>query len=372
MSLEEGKISSSQLTFLILSFCLGSTFIVFPGKSTGQDAWIAVGAGFLEGLVLVLIITGLAMKFPGKSSIQFNDEIFGQYLGKLISLIQIWFLLHLGSFALRTLGDFFITTIFPQTPYVVIAGLLMIICASATRNGVEVIARLGPILAFLAIANIVLTTVLLIPKMDLTNFLPIFNTPPAKLITTGHSVSALIFGETVAFFMIIPFLNKPQKARRSVVTGITLAFLIYMSTTFRDIAVSGPLEMISTHPTFTTVRLIDVGDIFTRLEVLVSVNLLTLSFLKISILLYGTVLGTAQLCKMKSYLPLVFPAAIIMLVLSIIDFENELELLAFSLETWPLYSLPWQAGIPVLSLFVALARRLPDKKKNTDKPAKRL
>lgn len=372
MSLEEGKISPLQLTFLVLSFCLGSTLIIFPGINVSQDAWIAVSAGFLEGLVLVFIIVGLSMRFPGRSSIQFNDEIFGQYLGKLISIIQIWFLLHLGSFALRTLSDFFLTAIFPQTPYFVIAGLLMIICASATRNGVEVIARLSPILAFLAIANILLTTVLLIPKMDLTNFLPVFNTPPAKLITTGHSVTALTFGETAAFFMIIPFLNKPQKARSSVLTGITLAFLAFLTTLFRDIAVSGSLVMIATHPSFTTVRFIDVGDIFTRLEVLISVNLLALSFLKISILLYGTVLGTAQLCKMKSYLPLVLPAAIIMHVLSIIDFENELELLDFSITTWPLYSLPWQAGIPVLSLTIALLRRIPGKRKFSTKPKKKL
>ncbi|MFZ5944673.1 MAG: GerAB/ArcD/ProY family transporter [Bacillota bacterium] len=91
MKLEGDKISSSQLTFLIIGFTIGSSVIFCPGQAAGHDAWLAVLAGLGAGLFFAIIYTALASRFPGKTLAEFNDLVYGPYLGKVISLGYLWY-----------------------------------------------------------------------------------------------------------------------------------------------------------------------------------------------------------------------------------------------------------------------------------------
>ncbi|MGI6587261.1 MAG: GerAB/ArcD/ProY family transporter [Peptococcia bacterium] len=361
MQLEQGRISSAQLVMLIIGFNFSTSLILNPGRMAGQDAWLAVLAGLGEGLIFVFIITSLGVRFKGKNLIEINDLVFGSYLGKVVSLAYLWYFSHLASMVLRSYGDFFTDTIYPQTPLIVFIILLVLICASAVRNGIEVIVRCSLILVPITILFLVVDVFLLLKDMKFTNFLPIFNVPWQKFLWASHGAATFPFGEIIAFLMVFAFVQDQQKIRVRTMMGIIIAGLLLSTVVARNIAVLGITEMIQSYPSFIAIRLINIAKVLTRLEIIVVTSFLVMGFLKVAVLYYGTVLGLAQIFKLRSYLPLVFPLGIIMVVLSILPFASSVELINFAYEIYPYYSLPFQVGLPLLSLIVAVIRGLPKK-----------
>lgn len=359
MKLEGGKISSSHLTFLMIGFMIGSSLIFIPGQTAGHDAWLAILAGLAEGLVFAVIYTTLAMRFAGKTLVQFNDIVYGPYLGKAISIAYLWYFFHLASLVLRSFGDFFTAIIFPETPMIVFIVLTALICATAVRNGLEVITRCGLILVVTMSLAVLTTTILLFKDMKLTNFLPVFDIPLKDFIKASHSAATFPFGETVAFLMVICFLENVKFAKSSAIKALIITGLLLVMASVRSIGVLGVTAPIHTYPSFQAVRLINIGNILTRLEIIVVGNLLAMGFLKISVLYYGTVLGTAQLLKPRSYLPLVLPIGAMLVSFSILQFDSVIENIFFTFEIYPYYVIPFQIGLPLLSLIIAIVRGLP-------------
>jgi spore germination protein KB len=357
--LEKGKISRSQLIILMVGFCLGSSVVLVPGGGAKQDAWLAILAGMGEGILFALIYSFLLTRFRGKTLIQINDLVYGPYLGKLISVFFLWFLLHLGSMVLRNFSDFFTMTTMTETPSLVFLILIALVCAVAVRGGLEVIARCSQVLVPILILVLILTLLMLLQVFDLGNFQPILEGPLKKFLWAAHGAATFPFGETVAFLMVIPFLNKAKAIPSSVsiallISGVTLSF-----SAFRNIGVLGNLNNIFLYPSFQAARLIKIGEVLSRMEIFVVTNFLTMGFLKIAVLIYGTALGSAQLFGLKTYRPLVIPVSIIMIILALVDFSNVIENVEFATVGYPIYALPFEVGIPLVTLLIALIRKLP-------------
>jgi len=339
--LEKGRISGSQLIALIAVFVIGTSVILTPARDAKQSAWLAVMAGMIIGLFFNIIYAVLAMRFPGKVPMEYNDIIFGKYLGKLISVSQLWFIFHLGSLVLRNVAEFFNTSIMPETPMIVFAVLMIMVCASAARNGIEVIARCSTFILFITYITFFNDFLWAVKDIKISNYLPLIDMGLRKFLTVSYATASFPFAETVAFLMIFPFINKNKEIPTSTVKGILLAGLFLTLEVIRNIGVLGNSSVIFTYPTFEAVRLIDVAKIVTRMEVIVSNVFILIAFIKCSILLYGTVLGTAHLLKMR------------------MDFNNVTENIEFATKIYPVYSLPFELLIPLISLVVAKVRRLP-------------
>jgi len=363
MKLEGGSISPSQLLFLVMSFTLGGTLLRTPAAGAGHDGLLAILFGLAESLLFALFFTGLSLRFPGKTLVEFNDLIYGPFLGKLISLAYLFYFFLLATLVLRFFGDFFVGLIFPQTPLVILIGLLVLISASAVRNGIEVIARCSQILLPFTVVVVILTLLLSLPDMKFTNFLPILDLPLTDLLRISHYTATFAFGESVAFLMTLAFigtnLKTAKKARFYLMLGLIGGGIILLITTIRNTGLLGSTRAITNYTSFQAVRLINIGEIFTRLEILVVINFLTMGFLAVSLLFYSTALGMAQIFKLRTYLPLVLPLGALLTCISIILFENILEYQRFSEAITPYFALPFQVGIPLLSLLICKIKGLP-------------
>jgi len=363
MNLEKGKISPGQIFLLVMAFCLGSTLLRIPAAGAGHDDWLAIIFGLTEGLLFAFIFTSLSLKFPGKTLVEFNDLIYGPFLGKIISLGYLFYFFLLITLALRLFGDFLTGLIFPLTPFVVLIGLMTLVCASAVRNGIEVIARCSQILVPFTILFIILTVFLSLTSMEFTNFFPIFDLPLTEFLRISHYTATFPFGESVAFLMILAFtgqdLKTIKKARRFLMLGLVGGGIVLIIAAIRNTGLLGGTKVITNYTSYQALRLINVGEIFTRTEILVAVNFLAMGFLVISILFYNTALGMAQILKLRTYLPLVLPLGALLICTSIIQFENILEYRLFSEFITPYFALPFQVGIPLLSLLICKIKGLP-------------
>jgi spore germination protein KB len=359
MFLEQGKISNFQLSTLIIGFIFGSSVIISPGGGAGHDAWIAVVLGLMEGLLIAWIFTALAKRFKDKTIIEINSLVYGKILGKCISVIFIWYLFHLGALVLNNYSRFFKLEIYLATPKTVTLLLLMLVCASTVGRGIEVIARLSLILVPITILLAFADTFFLIPHFDFNNLMPVLDIPISKLLWASQGAASFPFAETVAFLMVLAFVDKPDKGPAAVSRGILIAGFFLTMVVTRNAAVLGRMISITNYPTNLAAQVIDIGDILTRLEVLVAINLITMGFIKISVLFYGTVLGLAQVFNLRSYRPLILPVGILMLILALTNTGNTLEMLDFTNKGYPIYAVPFQIGIPLITLVVAKLRKLP-------------
>ncbi len=360
MKLEKGIISSSQLVLLTAGVIQGSIFASgFADAITKQDTWLAILAAFVIVLPITSVYLVLVQQFPGKNLIQINDIIYGPYLGKLIFALYIWYFFLVTNGNLRFVGEFMLTYIMPETPKLAILIMFTFVCAWAVRNGIEVIARTSFTLVVITVIVVILTFVLLLKDMKLTNFLPFFEVPLKKFIQGTHIMVAFPFAEILVLLMVIPYVNKIKQAKRAVFLGLIIGGLTLLTVVVQDTAVLGPIFSITPFPSIEAVRLIDIADILTRLEVLYAIVLLIMMFLKVSLFYYATVLGLAQLFGLRSYLPLVLPIGIICISTCILMFDSPVEDLGAY--TWPTWAFLFQVLLPFTSLILAKIRRLTKK-----------
>lgn len=360
MSLERGRIASSQLTVMVVGFVLGSSLVNRP-TSTADD-WLSLILGIGEGLVIAIPYLALAARFPGATLDRIFEQVFGYAVGKASALVFAWYLFHLGSLVLGNFVYFYQSTLMPQTPLLVIASMIALSAASAVRNGVEVLARCTQALMLLVVSQITVVTLLATSAFDTRRFFPVLDTPLTAILRLARAFGAFPFGEVVAFMMVIPFVNKQSQTNSAVLRGLLAGGLLLLLVIIRDTGVLGRTAAIFPYPNYQAAKLVNFGRYFTRIEILVAATMVAAGFVKISVLLYGTVLALSQMAELHSYLPLVLPTTILMVILSIMNFPNLPEQNRFAVEVYPWYSLPFQVGIPLVTLVVAVLRRLPRRK----------
>ncbi len=359
MSLEKGKISNFQLGVLIIGFVFGSSVIIPPGQGAGHDAWIAVALGLLEALLIVWIYTILARQFKDKTIIEINSLVYGKILGKCISVLFIWYLFHLGALVLDNYCRFFKLEIYPDTPKTITLLFLMLACASTVGRGIEVLARCSMILVPLSIFVAFADTLLLIPNIDLRNLIPVLDMPIGELLWAGHGAASFPFAETVAFLMVLAFIEKPEKGPTAFFRGLLIVGFILIMVAVRNTGVLGPMAASTIYPSYLSAQVIDIGDVLNRVEVVISINLITMGFVKISVLLYGTTLGLAQVLNLRSYRTIILPIGILMVILALTSQRNTMEMIEFASKGYSIYAVPFQIGIPLVTLIVAKIRKLP-------------
>ncbi len=145
MMIEKGKISSSQLLFLILGMIQGSTLtLAFVNQITTQNTWIIALTGLIATLPLAMVYITLSNRFPGRNLMEINESVYGHYLGKFISIMYISYFFLIVPYNLRFMGDFLTSFLFPETPMIVFIILFALLCSWAVRSGIEVISRCSP------------------------------------------------------------------------------------------------------------------------------------------------------------------------------------------------------------------------------------
>jgi spore germination protein KB len=363
VKLEKGKVCDKGTILLIIGYVFGSAVIVSPGTIVGQDAWIAQAIGLSIGLIFVWIFAHLLSCFPEKTLIEINETVLGSYFGRALSLLFLWFLFHLGSLTMTDYLDFIKIMIIPLTPAEIVVFLVILPCIYTAKKGIEVIVRCSLILIPFVLIFFLLITVFQINNYEFSNLKPIFTTPLPKLLWAGVMAASFPYVDTVAFLMILPFLNKGEKIKITWLTGLVLGGLIVIISIIRTLLVLGDTLVNYIYPAYYAVRIINIAEILNRFEIFTAMNYLIMGFVRITVLLYAISLGCGQVFKCQSYRPFVIPLGVLMALLSLNNFKHVTQNFEF-LKTYPVYALPLELGIPLLVFFAALIRGLPRSVRN--------
>ncbi len=356
---EKGKTTAFQFFCLVSVFLFGSTTIMMSLTAAGRDSWISMVLAGAGGMVLVLVITGLAVSFPGLTIIEYIPKIFGAFPGKLIGLLYLWYFLHLGSLVLRNYGELMSTVVMPETAPGVFHVSLAIVIAYLVYHRVEVMGRLSELVFPLSIGVTILTSLLIILSgvTDLRNILPVFEHGIKKVILGSITLAGFPYLETILFAMIFPYINSADKGKKAFLAAVIISWIALLMIMIQNITIFGDHIITLTFPRFYSIRLISIGNFIERIEPVILGVWIMGGVVKAGICLYAFGLGAAQVLGLKDFRSLILPAALIMAAMADLLFKNTFEMQRFAVDIYPFYAFPFQFALPLLMLVIARLRR---------------
>lgn len=337
-------------------------FIPVIINHAGRDSWLSVLIAMVPAVLIGFVISSLAKLYPGRTIIEYTQEITGKWLGKFISCLFIFYFFHDTSLAIRGFGEFFTSAITPRTPIMVYFVAITILAVYAVRNGLEVMARANQIFLVCMIPVGLTATVLTQKDKVYKNFLPILEYGPQPALM-GMFTLVSLYSTFVILGMIFPFFAHQEKIRKGSMITMLILIVMFLGPVTGPIAVFGLERSIGlSFPTFQLLRDIQVGDL-QRLD-LIGIVLWSLgSFAKISIFLFGTTVGLAQLFRLEDFRALAAPTGALLVIVSLLNSENYIEMHRFFRDTFPYYSVFIGGFIPLVLFIIAIIRRLFEKRR---------
>ncbi|MBA1335537.1 MAG: hypothetical protein HPY66_1162 [Firmicutes bacterium] len=353
--MEKARISSIQLFLLLTGFLYGSTVIINPALGAKNDAWLAIILGGVGGALLMGVYVSIALLNPSRTLVEILRDRSGKFVGNAVSILYIWYFVHLASLVFRNFGEFMVTVTFPETPMIIVIGIFAVILVYAVNSGVEVMGRLSELFMPVVPVVVLIISLSLITTRDFTAFLPVLENGMAPVLKAAFGFITFPFGETIAFLMLFPHLN--QKGNLKKIAALSALFLVVLCLVIfmRDISVlgSGLMQQATFIPHLTSLLIPGLN-----VEPLVDINLLIGGGTKISVCIYAAVKALSQVSGIGDYRKLTTAITTFCVVLSIWVYENVLEMLSWAEKVWPYYSIPFQMVIPLILLFLSFKKRV--------------
>jgi spore germination protein KB len=319
--MEKAKLSVIQLFALIFIFEMGTALVVSYGTNAGKDAWLAILLALCGGIVLFYIFHFLYRQYPNLLFTGYIREIFGTYLGWIVGLLYCLHFLYICGRNVRELGDLLVSSTLSETPLLAINLTLVLVICYVIHLGIEVVGRTAEVfmVVLLLLGAAGNFFVLVSGDVDFHQIRPFLERGWKPIFTTAFPHLLIFpFGEMIAFTMLLPYLNRPQLAKRAwlaamISSGMILSWTVLLNTSVLGIDVMQR----SVFPTLTAVGKVNLFDFIERLDAIVVFTLLITVFFKASIYLYAAVLGIADLFKLKTYRQLLLPIGTIVIFLSL-------------------------------------------------------
>lgn len=359
---DKTQISGKRFMFTVAYFLQSSVLLTsFISLLSKQDAWITIVITAILFLPIIWVYRTIMVKFPDKNLFQVLELVFGKFWGKVISVGFVWFFLNLSTLNLRDIGVFTKITAMTETPLIVLSLMCIFVVVYAVKKGLTVVCRFSSLFAFIEIGIVILSFILIAEQIKLHNFLPIFYQPFSKYVQSVHVISAIPFGELVALLMITPNIRMHKtNVWKYWFGGFAIGVSTFVLVVCREIAVLGNLVHMFTLPGLMTFRLIHIGTVINRVEILFAVALILLLFFKITFLTYVTVMGIMQIFGVKEYHRFVLITTMIMLPLVTTIFPDQVETVMAAQQVVPFIWSIFEMVIPVLILIVAAVKGLPN------------
>lgn len=318
MLTDKGKISASQLAFMIFPAILATSILSVPGITmhyAGHDMWIPPIWGSIVGFMTIGISMGLSRLYPGKTIIQSSLLIAGRLPGKLLGLVYLAFLPHLTGLVIREYGEFIAINALPRTPLFVIMGTMVVVCAINVRNGIEVVGRTSQVFVTLLVVMLGLIFVLLIGELRLTELLPFMENGLLPTIK-GAVAPAAWFSEYFVLAFLLPYINRKKHTARTMLVSLLLTTAAMMTTNLVCLLLIGDLTDSFSFPVMIAARYITIADFLQHIEAVIIAIWIFGIFVKISVFLYIFATSTAEWLGLNDYRPIVAPLAFLCLVYS--------------------------------------------------------
>ncbi len=351
----------SQYRLLVTAFIIGSSLLLsFMDNMVRQDAWVVVILSFLVSIPFLAVYVLLTKKLPGKNLMEINDAVYGPVIGKFVSLLYLGYFFILISFNVLDLADFYAGSVMQETPKMPLMAIALAVAGYGVCKGIKTIAKAGFLSVVFSAITILATSALLIKDMDFSNFLPMMEAPKHTLAQSIHIFVALPYCEAFVLMMVMPSVGNGKKVGRATFAGAAMGMVLLLLISVRNTAVLGPTTAMFTTNSYTAIRMIDVGEFFTRVELFAAISLIGALFIKIMVLFYAMIKGLKTVFGLKSSTALIVPVGGLVTVLALIAFSSTISHAYAGMRYHAFFPLLFEFILPPVTLLVASIRKLPD------------
>ncbi|MGG1368187.1 GerAB/ArcD/ProY family transporter [Priestia megaterium] len=358
--MEKAKVSVIQLFTMMFIFNLGTALIVAYGINAKKDAWLAILLGMCMGMVLFFIYYSLFRQYPTLPLTGYARKILGKYLGWIIGLLYVLLFLYMAARNVRDFGDLLVSSTLTQTPLLAVNFSLVIMICYVLYLGIEVLGRTAEVFIVILLLFGVAGNffVLVSGDFDFNQIRPFLEQGwKLPLRVAFRDVFFFPFGEMIVFTMLLPYLNRPKLVKKVWLSAIVSSGLLLSWTAILNIAVlSVDVVERSVFPTLLTIGKVNLFDFIERLDAIVVFTMLITVFFKVSIFLYGAVIGIVDLFKLNNRQQILLPIGVIIIFLSMTMASSFSEHLEEGHDVLHYYFIGFHLLIPLLMFLVSMIR----------------
>lgn len=339
---------------LLAVFFIGSAMAT-GGGFAGQDSWFCILCGFLLALPLFLLYSAVIKLYPGRNYYDNIIQACGGIPGKILVLILSLYALLFGAFILREETDFIRVVNLTGTPVLAILAALTGAAVYIMRTRLYVLARIAKFLLPLVIGVSGLTVVLSAKDWDFSHLKPFLNTGFPSIAGGSLLILSLPFGETSVCASMFGQLEQKAKPFPVFVKSALLSLMVLVWSNLRDILVLGYSDGIYTFSAYSAVSTAALGEFFTRIEVLIGIDLLLGGLAKVCVMLFCCASGFAKVFCLKDYEPIAAGCALLLMTTALFSISSTQDVLLL-LRYIPWLTLPVQILVPLTALIAGKLR----------------
>jgi spore germination protein KB len=347
-------ISNKQAISIMILFITGSSIVLGTANEAKGDLWLAIIMSLICGLIIALVYARILSLFSEKDFFSIVLYIFGKNFGSIICILYIWFSFDLASLVLVNYEYFIEIVGLNETPEIVISISIMFLVVWGAKAGIEMLGRWASLFAIILFILVFVTIPFLAPMMDIKNLQPFLYNGIKPVITATLSTFTFPFAETVMFLGILSSLNSKKAYYKVYTLGILLGGAIIFSTAVSEMLVLGPGGYEAYNfPAYAAVRMINIKEFITRIEIIVATTFLIGGFVKISVCTLVCCRGISRLFSFEDYRFLVTPIGILLIITSFSRYDSIMEMSEWIVEVWNYYALLFEVILPIIILIGA-------------------
>ncbi|SHK05372.1 spore germination protein (amino acid permease) [Geosporobacter subterraneus DSM 17957] len=264
-------ISYRQLFLLALAQLGGASIIYLPGTAeAGKDVWISNIIASMAAYVVIYCHYLPLSLCPGCSMTKTLNKYWGKFFGGLVNLYYFLFFFILSCLIVSDVFYFGKITM-PETPGVVFIIFFLIPGIYAVKLGLETIARF---LEFLLPALVIVYCtlfLLVMPKLVLDHLRPILAEGMKPVLAGAIPNMNFPYAQILPVAFFYKYTRSHSKGGKNFLKPIFGAiFAASILLTFRSMASIAAFDEATLitlpYPPFSTIRLIEVGDVLERLD----------------------------------------------------------------------------------------------------------
>jgi spore germination protein KB len=356
-------ITLSQSVFTLVLFIFGSSVVVGVSGEAKQDAWMSLLIASAMMIPLLLMYARIMRLFPETDLFDILEILFGKIFGKVFILLITWYALHLCSLVLRNFTEFLQIVVFPETPQLPMMFALIFVTAYLAGSGENILGKWSMIMFPIVSLTVLVTIAMAVTDLDFTHLEPFFAQGLPKILSGAYQILTFPFAETVLFLGIAGAVKKEISPYKIYGFAILVGSFILVMVILRNIMILGtPMISASYFPSYTTARILHIGDFLSRIESSITMNFLLSGVVKITLCLIVAAKGISKIFGIEDYKRMIMPTSMLVVALCAIVYNSAMEMFGF-LVYYQIYAIPFQMFIPAVVWITAEIRHKKQMKK---------
>ncbi|MEN6459914.1 MAG: endospore germination permease [Syntrophomonas sp.] len=359
------KVTINNKQFKAIVVCLAWPTAInfasgFLARLVGHDMWLSGAISVLTTIPFIFMVVLLGRNFPGKTIVEYSQDLFGVILGKLLGFIIFLYFLAAAALTVSAYIQHLTDFLLPETPFLVVTIMHLIVICYLIWQGPEVIGRISTIALSLAFIFFTLIMLASLPEFDFNKVLPLFSTGVVKTSIASLNADTFTGVIQIVMAMILPMVANQTRAFRSAAAGLAIGGSFFVFYFIAELMVMGPyLISIMRIPSMDLVRSIQITQYLHRFESFMVALWYWSILVRAGALAYCALLAFKQTVGIKKNNP--YLVLILVLLIGVLNYYigyNRIFFLNFREYQWQYIALPVQYILPVVLLIVMAIKKL--------------